>query len=77
MILDRRLNQNIYQKGIIKKYLYIMYFDIFTGGLATVIYLDTLMAFVMVGGAAIMTFIGKKSNLIYKRDFLRLKGLLR
>ncbi|XP_066936601.1 sodium/mannose cotransporter SLC5A10-like isoform X2 [Clytia hemisphaerica] len=31
-----------------------------TGGLATVIYLDTLMAFVMVGGAAIMTFIGFK-----------------
>lgn len=29
-----------------------------TGGLATVIYLDTLMAFVMVGGATIMTVIG-------------------
>ena len=32
-----------------------------SGGLATVIYLDTLMAFVMVGGAAIMTFIGMKA----------------
>ena len=53
-----------------------MYFHIFTGGLATVIYLDTLMAFVMVGGAAIMTFIGKKSHLIYKPDLLRPKGLL-
>jgi len=29
-----------------------------TGGLATVIYLDTLMAFVMIGGASIMTYIG-------------------
>ena len=29
------------------------------GGLATVIYLDTLMAFVMVGGASIMTYIGE------------------
>ena len=36
-----------------------------TGGLATVIYLDTLMAFVMVGGAAIMTFIGKNSVFLY------------
>ena len=53
-----------------------MYFHILTGGLATVIYLDTLMAFVMVGGAAIMTFIGKKSHLIYKPDLLRPKGLL-
>ena len=29
------------------------------GGLATAIYLDTLMAFAMVGGASIMTYIGQ------------------
>ena len=42
-----------------KKLLSITQMSSSLGGLATVIYLDTLMAFVMVGGASIMTYIGK------------------
>ena len=42
-----------------KKLLSITQMSSSLGGLATVIYLDTLMAFVMVGGASIMTYIGE------------------